>query len=421
MATKCPKFSHDIIKATAPALRSRGVDVTRCMYQHLFSDYPVTRPLFNATHQAQGAQPMALAEALVAYAENIDNLSVLGGAVERIAQKHCSLNILPQHYDYVGASILKSLSETLDPPADVAEAWTGAYCQLSDVLINREEELYSSAEKKAHGWRGYKRLKVAKKIEEAGDGSVTSYYFVSPDGKPMPMFHAGQYVGLKAQVPGEPHEYSRNYTLSDAPNGDYFRISVRNMGVFSNWMQKNLNVGDEMECTMPFGVNQLAAGDLTDKHLVFVSTGIHLTGILAMLNHMTIAKNIPKSIKWCVGVNNSKSFLARTEIKSLQDVMEPQSLITRTYFSNPLPRDSQGFDFNEEGHITVESLRKFFPDKFDDDTIFFLATAPELYRELKDWLLNEKNVKPEQIFGHTAGPWAGMDSDSAFLHGIAGG
>lgn len=44
-----------------------------------------------------GAQPRALADAVYAYAANIDNLEALSDAVNRIAHKHASLGVSDYH------------------------------------------------------------------------------------------------------------------------------------------------------------------------------------------------------------------------------------------------------------------------------------------------------------------------------------
>jgi nitric oxide dioxygenase len=74
-----------LVKATAPALEAHGLAITQTMYGHLFREEAI-RDLFNQSHQGEaGSQPRALADAVLAYARNIDNLAVLGPAVERIA------------------------------------------------------------------------------------------------------------------------------------------------------------------------------------------------------------------------------------------------------------------------------------------------------------------------------------------------
>ena len=82
-----------IVKSTVPVLEQHGELLTRHFYRRMFEHNPEVAPFFNRTNQASGSQQKALAAAICAYAANIDNLSVLGGAVELIAQKHASLPV----------------------------------------------------------------------------------------------------------------------------------------------------------------------------------------------------------------------------------------------------------------------------------------------------------------------------------------
>ena len=109
MPTPLTPATVAIIKATVPALEAHGLTITQRMYERLFQNAEI-RDLFNQSHHGEtGSQPKALAQAVLAYARNIDNLSVLAGAVERIAQKHVALNILPEHYPYVADALLAAI------------------------------------------------------------------------------------------------------------------------------------------------------------------------------------------------------------------------------------------------------------------------------------------------------------------------
>jgi len=75
------------------------------------------RDLFNQSHHGEtGSQPKALATAIVAYARNIEGLAALAPAVERIAQKHVGLSILPEHYPYVAEALLGAIKDVLAMP-----------------------------------------------------------------------------------------------------------------------------------------------------------------------------------------------------------------------------------------------------------------------------------------------------------------
>jgi nitric oxide dioxygenase len=134
----------EICKATAPVIVEHGEAITAKMYEILFTDYPETRVLFG---EAPEDQHKKLAGAIAAYAANIDNLEVLGKAVEGMAQRHVKTKVKPEHYPMVGVSLLKAIKEVLGDAAtdDIIEAWKEAYFFLGDILIAREEELYSMA------------------------------------------------------------------------------------------------------------------------------------------------------------------------------------------------------------------------------------------------------------------------------------
>lgn len=133
-----------IVKSTAPILEKQGELLTQHFYKRMFSHNPEVAPLFNFTNQTSGLQQKALAGAICAYAANIDNLEILGGAVELIAQKHTSLQIKPEHYPIVGENLLASIREILGEGAtdDIINAWDEAYSFLANIMIGREKQIY---------------------------------------------------------------------------------------------------------------------------------------------------------------------------------------------------------------------------------------------------------------------------------------
>ena len=89
--------SIKIVKATAPVVAPRAEELTKHFYGKMFKNNPEVLAFFNQANQKkERGQPQALAHAVVAYASNIENLSVLGPAVEAMAVKHCGLQVLPE-------------------------------------------------------------------------------------------------------------------------------------------------------------------------------------------------------------------------------------------------------------------------------------------------------------------------------------
>ncbi len=134
----------EIVKATAKPVADNGEAITTRMYEILFANHPETKELFK---DASSDQHKKLATAVAAYAANIDNLSVLDKAIEKMAQTHVNTAVKPEHYPMVGVSLLQAVKDVLGDAAtdDVIEAWKEAYFFLGDVLIAREKELYATA------------------------------------------------------------------------------------------------------------------------------------------------------------------------------------------------------------------------------------------------------------------------------------
>lgn len=134
----------EIVKATATEVATNAEAITTRMYEILFAEFPQTQELFKNSSPDQHKK---LAIAISAYAANIDNLTMLSMAVEKMASTHVLRKILPEHYPMVGTSILKAIKDVLGDVAteEVLEAWSEAYFFLADILIAKEKELYAQA------------------------------------------------------------------------------------------------------------------------------------------------------------------------------------------------------------------------------------------------------------------------------------
>ncbi|MEH2467795.1 globin domain-containing protein [Nostoc sp.] len=140
----------DIVKSTAPILKKNGEQITTRMYEIMFQNHPEIREQFNMSAQANGSQPAKLATAVYGYAAQIDNLPALKSMVEKIAYRHVQTDVTPEQYPIVGESLLQAMKDVLGEAAteEVMAAWSEAYQALSEVFINREDEIYVGEEKK---------------------------------------------------------------------------------------------------------------------------------------------------------------------------------------------------------------------------------------------------------------------------------
>jgi len=271
-----------IVKSTVPLLEAGGEALITHFYKTMLAEHPEVRPFFNQAHQANGDQPRALANGVLMYARHIDRLDALGGLVAQIVNKHVSLQIEVAHYPVVGACLLRAIREVLG--AEVAtdaviDAWAAAYQQLADILIGAEEQVYAQVAAAPGGWRGLRAFRVARKVPESAE--ITSFYLVPQDGGALADFLPGQYVGLRLVVDGQ--EIRRNYSLSAAPNGREYRISVKREpdGVASGYLHDRVHEGSVLELSPPAGEFVLSA---SQKPLVLISGGVGITPTMAMLD-----------------------------------------------------------------------------------------------------------------------------------------
>lgn len=285
-----------IVKSTVPLLAEGGTAVTQHFYQRMFRHNPELNDIFNMSNQHTGRQIEALFQAIAAYAQNIDNLSVLKHMVERIAHKHTSFHIKPDDYKIVGHHLIETLRELLPEQftQDVERAWTNAYGVLANIFINREEELYSQNEGRIGGWRGKRAFGLVEKKEESE--LVTSFVFEPIDRQPVLNYKTGQYLGIELKPNGAKYNEIRQYSLSDKPNGKSYRISVKRElnpaptpnGLISNYLHEHLNVGDLVDLHAPAGDFFLSAmNEQNQTPIVLISAGVGVTPMQAMLEQIS--------------------------------------------------------------------------------------------------------------------------------------
>lgn len=341
------------VKATVPALEAHGLAITRRMYERMFQNEAI-RDLFNQSHHGEtGSQPKALAAAIVAYARNIEGLAALAPAVERIAQKHVGLNILPEHYPYVAEALLGAIKDALGEAAteEILAAWGEAYWYLAEVLIARERAIYGGLAAAPGGWTGWRDFRVEGKERESD--IITSFILRPADGGPVLRHRPGQYLTIWLEIPGH-HSLKRNYSISSAPNGETYRITVKreSHGVVSGWLHDSTAPGTALRVAPPAG--EFFLRQALARPVVLVSGGVGLTPMMSMLE--TIAERHPSlSAHYVHGTRDGATHAMGARTRELA-ARSGGSIKVATFYERPLPEDRRGLEYDEEGLITVDWL-----------------------------------------------------------------
>jgi nitric oxide dioxygenase len=360
-----------IVKSTVPILETGGETLTRHFYQKMFGEHPTVKVFFNQTHQMSGTQQRALANAVLQYAKFIDNLGGLGDLPAQIIQKHVSLNIPAEGYAIVGECLLASIREVLGAEVatdEVIEAWKQAYLQLAKILIDAEESIYAQRAAQPGGWRGKRSFVLWKKEVETPE--VTSFYWKPEDGKSILDFVPGQFVGIALNIPGQEFETRRNYSLSDAPNGEYYRMSIKREqgGLVSNHLHDKVNTGDKIDFFPPAGHFLLTP---STKPLVLISAGIGLTPTLSMLNHaLENPEHKTRKMVFIHCTRNASVHAFHAHLKALAD----KHSNLEYYFSYEDAADAAEQP-HHVGRINADVLNKWLPTDKDLDA-YFLGPKP---------------------------------------------
>jgi len=349
----------NLVKSTIPLLENAGTAVTEHFYRRMFEHNPELLDIFNMSNQASGRQQFALFNAVAAYAKNIEQPQVLLEAVERIAHKHASMLIQPEHYPIVGGHLLATLKE-LAPDAfsaEIEQAWAEAYEFLANIFIQREQALYNQNSEKTGGWSGSRRFYLAERYLESE--LVCSFIFKPVDAQGVCDYSPGQYLGIKVAPDTSDYTEIRQYSLSDKANGEYYRISVKRElgdkpGLVSNYLHDKLEVGHEVEIMPPAGDFLLQQND---KPLVLISAGVGITPMMSMLETL-VGNQTQQDIHFLHACESQQQHSFRDRLATLDFVTD--KLRSITWYQHPTQplTDNQfqgfmqleGLELPEDGH-----------------------------------------------------------------------
>jgi ferredoxin-NADP reductase/MOSC domain-containing protein YiiM len=248
-------------------------------------------------------------------------------------------------------------------------------------------------EEQLPAWPGFRQMRVAN-IHKESD-SVTSLILQPVDGRPIPVFQAGQFVVLRLLVDPGKSPVLRSYSLSDLPAGDHLRISVKNElnGIASSLLCNRAREGDLLDVSAPRGSFTLRPGQ---SPVVLLSAGVGATPVMSML-HALAAEKSQREIWWIYGARNRVEHPFAEESRSLlKQLSRGRGYIL---YSRPAAIDQVGSDFDAPGHIDAALLEKI---GVSPDSDFYLCGPASFLQNVREglgnWGVLAENVHTE-VFG----------------------
>jgi len=234
----------------------------------------------------------------------------------------------------------------------------------------------------------YRRFTVDRKIPESE--SITSFYLVPEDGKPLAPFLPGQFLPLKLDIPGQFKPVLRTYSLSDRSNRDYYRLTIKRLlappgrpeiypGVSSNYFHDQVEVGSKLLAKSPRGKFTLDPSQ--DTPVALISAGVGLTPMISMLNAM-VAEGSDRPIWYIHGTKNKRDHAMGEHARRVG--AENNNVQVHIRYSQPSAEDTVRHDYDEQGYVDVELLKKILPS---NDMEFYLCGPGPFMQSMFDGLL----------------------------------
>ncbi len=259
-------------------------------------------------------------------------------------------------------------------------------------------------EQTRQAWTGWRKFRVIKIVEETQD--VRSCYLMPHDKKPLPPFSPGQHLAVQVKMPGRQDPIIRCYSLSCAPNEEFYRISVKREGarleapdqppgVMSNYVHSALNEGDFIDLKSPSGKFSLDLSRHTP--IVLIGGGIGITPVFSMLDSV-IAQNSEREVWFFAGMRNRLEHPLRAQLKTLVEGRENLRLMV--CYSEPSKDCKIDDDYHYHGFVSVDLLRDTLPSNNYD---FYFCGPPGMMNSLHEGL-GSWGIPPDRLHFEAFGP-----------------
>ncbi|KAK5582296.1 hypothetical protein RB653_003879 [Dictyostelium firmibasis] len=413
--------SIQIIKSTVPLLEKYGVEITRLFYKNMFEAQPQLLNIFNHSNQRNQKQPVALANTILQSAIHIEKLNEIN--LMPIVHKHVALGITPEMYPIVGAHLLGAMKIVMQDEAtpEIMAAWTEAYRAVAQAFMDAEEDLYFETEEQIGGWKDTREF-VVDRIEEETP-LIKSFYFKPLDCKEIATYIPGQYITVKITLQGDGVDvptdkmrtYVRHYSLSDKPNDEHYRISVKKElgknntpnGIVSNHFHNVIKVGDIVPMSVPAG--DFVVDNDSETPILLICGGVGINPLFSMLKE-TLVQQPDRKINFIFCTHSESTQPFKEELKQLEDdYKETGNLKINLVYSE------------NQGHINKEIIEKYSTINVDESEIaetdvYICGPVPFMMQVNKDLL--KLGYHKENVHYELFGPLTPVLEENQMLRGV---
>lgn len=135
----------ELLRASFEKAKPIAGEVADKFYEHLWGDYPQSKALFKNVKMPN--QKKALVGSLVFIVDNLENPEKLSEYLGAMGGRHVGYGTQPEHYEWVGASLLKTFAYFFgdDWTEELNNAWADAYGAITQLMLAGAEEVAPTA------------------------------------------------------------------------------------------------------------------------------------------------------------------------------------------------------------------------------------------------------------------------------------
>ncbi|MEO6034589.1 MAG: 2Fe-2S iron-sulfur cluster-binding protein [Verrucomicrobiota bacterium] len=228
-------------------------------------------------------------------------------------------------------------------------------------------------------WSGTRKFEISRIDTEFE--TVRSFYLIPHDKKALPGFHPGQYLTFELDIPTERNRVIRCYSLSDKPRKDFYRVTIKKIGLASKYFHEALKVGDIVDVKAPGGAFYLDVNRTTP--VVLIAAGVGVTPMLSMLNEI-VESGLQREVWFFFGVRNKSDHIMKEHLDTV--ARNNNNVRLRVCYSQAEDCDIADKHCHAKGRVTLDLLKVELPSNNFD---FYLCGPGEMMQSmqtnLRDW------------------------------------
>ncbi len=264
---------------------------------------------------------------------------------------------------------------------------TAELAYLRRLTEEAEARARTHIERSTLHWTGWRKFRILTIMDETD--AVKSFYLTPHDRKLLPSFRPGQHVAVQVKSPNRRDPIIRCYSLSCAPDQEFYRISVKRegpsterpdqpAGLMSSYLHGSLQEGDFIDLKSPSGTFSVDLSQHTP--IVLIGGGIGITPVFSMLDSI-VAQRSGREVWFFVGMRNRSEHALRVQLKAFADRCDNVHLIV--CYSDPSNDCRSGHDFHHHGFVSIDLLRSMLPSNNFD---FYFCGPPGMMNGLHEGL-----------------------------------